>query len=46
MGILGVTTCGDRTLPNPSLSGKEPILDFTVVNLWHLHEIRVTLVLP
>ncbi len=46
MGILGVPTCGDRTLPNPSLSGKVPILNSTVVNLSHLHEIRVAQVLP
>ncbi len=46
MGILAVPTCGDRTLPDPSLLGKVPILGFTVVNLRHLHEIRVALVLP
>ncbi len=46
MGILEVPTCGDRTPPDPSLNGKVPVLDFTVVNLRHLHEIRVALVLP
>ncbi len=46
MGILAVPTCGDRTLPDPSLSGKVPVRDFTVVNLRHIQGIRVALVLP
>ncbi len=46
MGILAVPTCGDRTLPDPSLRGKVPILDFTVVNLQHIQGSRVAQVLP
>ncbi len=40
LGIPGVPTCGDRTLPNPSRSGKVPILDFTMVNLRRRQGIR------
>ncbi len=40
MGILAVPTCGDRTLPDPSLSGKVPVLDITVVNLRYRQGIR------
>ncbi len=46
MGILAVPTYGDRTLPDPSLCGKVPVLDFTMVNLRHLQGIRVAQVLP
>ncbi len=46
MGILAVPTCGDRTLPDPSLSDKVPVLDFTMVNLRHFQGIRVAQVLP
>ncbi len=38
--ILGVPTCGDRTLLDPSRNGKVPILDFTVVNLRRRQGIR------
>ncbi len=46
LGILAVPTCGDRTLPDPSLCGKVPILGFTVVNLRRRQGIRQALVLP